>query len=56
MTGQDLGWFFDQVYRSSNVFDYGVQDLTSTADGDQLPHLASSSAATAKRSFRSTSR
>ena len=30
--GRDLGWFFDQVYRSSNVFDYGVQDLTSTAD------------------------
>lgn len=26
---QDLTWFFDQVYRSSNVFDYGVQDLRS---------------------------
>ena len=24
--GSDLGWFFDQVYRSSNVFDYGVQE------------------------------
>ena len=34
-TGQDLGWYFDQVYRSSNVFDYGVQDLKSTRDGDQ---------------------
>ena len=22
VSGQDLGWFFDQVYRSSNVFDY----------------------------------
>ena len=26
-----MTWFFDQVYRSSNVFDYGVQVLTSTA-------------------------
>ena len=29
--GSDLSWFFDQVYRSSNVFDYGVQDLRSDA-------------------------
>jgi hypothetical protein len=35
VTGRDLGWYFDQVYRSSNVFDYGVQDLTSTRDGEQ---------------------
>ena len=35
VSGQDLGWFFDQVYRSSNVFDYGVQDLKSARDGDQ---------------------
>ncbi len=35
VTGQDLGWYFDQVYRSSNVFDYGVQDLKSAPDGDQ---------------------
>ena len=27
VSGQDLTWFFDQVYRSSNTFDYGVQDL-----------------------------
>jgi hypothetical protein len=33
--GRDLGWYFDQVYRSSNVFDYGVQELTSTRDGEQ---------------------
>ena len=33
--GRDLGWFFDQVYRSSNVFDYGVQELKSTRDQDQ---------------------
>ena len=35
VTGRDLGWFFDQVYRGSNRFDYGVQDLTSARDGDQ---------------------
>ncbi len=35
VTGQDLGWYFDQVHRSSNVFDYGVQHLTSARDGDQ---------------------
>jgi hypothetical protein len=27
VSGQDLRWFFDQVYRSSNAFDYGVQEL-----------------------------
>lgn len=27
MAGRDLTGFFDQVYRSSNVFDYGVQDV-----------------------------
>ncbi|MGH9142209.1 MAG: M1 family metallopeptidase [Vicinamibacterales bacterium] len=35
VSGQDLGWYFDQVYRSSNVFDYGVQELRSERDGDQ---------------------
>jgi hypothetical protein len=29
VAGRDLTPFFDQVYRSSNVFDYGVQDLKS---------------------------
>jgi len=29
---RDLTWFFDQTYRSSNVFDYGVQDLKSADD------------------------
>jgi aminopeptidase N len=28
-TGNSLDPFFDQVYRTSNVFDYGVQDLKS---------------------------
>ncbi len=27
VTGRDMTWFFDQVYRSSNVFDYEVADL-----------------------------
>jgi aminopeptidase N len=34
--GQDLTWFFDQVYRSSNVFDYGVDALSSARDGNQF--------------------
>ena len=32
-SGQDLTWFFDQVYRSSNVFDYGVERVTSERRG-----------------------
>ncbi|MPY88966.1 MAG: hypothetical protein GEU99_13690 [Luteitalea sp.] len=32
VSGRDLTWFFDQVYRSSNVFDYGVQDVQSEAE------------------------
>ena len=35
VTGRDLSGYFDQVYRSSNVFDYGVQDLTSSREGDR---------------------
>src|SRR5581483_4379742 len=35
--GQDLTWFFDQVYRSSNTFDYSVQDLQSISQ-DGLFH------------------
>jgi hypothetical protein len=34
ISGQDLTWFFDQVYRSSNTFDYGVQDLLSERRDD----------------------
>ena len=33
VSGQDLTWFFDQVYRSSNTFDYGVQDLAERTAG-----------------------
>jgi hypothetical protein len=32
VTGKNLDWFFDQVYRSSDVFDYGVQDLKSVSE------------------------
>ncbi len=34
VTGEDMTWFFDQVYRSSNVFDYGIQEFRSTRHGD----------------------
>ena len=34
VSGQDLTWYFDQVYRSSNTFDYGVQDLLSDRRDD----------------------
>jgi len=30
VSGRDMTSFFDQAYRSSNVFDYGVQTFTST--------------------------
>jgi hypothetical protein len=33
VSGRDLSWYFDEVYRSSNVFDYGVQDFTTVPDG-----------------------
>ena len=29
VSGRDLTWFFDQVYRRSHVFDYGVESVTS---------------------------
>ena len=29
ISGQDLTWFFDEVYRSSNEFDYGVEQFAS---------------------------
>ena len=33
VSGQDLTWFFDEVYRSSNVFDYAVQAFTTEKVG-----------------------
>ncbi len=35
VSGQDLSWFFDEVHRSSDVFDYSVQQLTSVAASDR---------------------
>jgi hypothetical protein len=42
VSGRDLTWFFDQVYRSSNVFDYGIDTLQSetvevVGSADKLP-------------------
>src|SRR5258708_31594664 len=34
VSGQDLTWYFDQVYRGSQTFDYGVDRFTSERSGD----------------------
>jgi aminopeptidase N len=34
VSGQGHVWFFDEVYRSSNTFDYGVQEFTSERRGE----------------------
>ncbi len=39
VSGRDLTGYFDQVYRSSNVFDYGIQELRSDKDGDRYRTL-----------------
>jgi hypothetical protein len=31
-----MTWFFDQVYRSSNTFDYGIQELITVPAGDRF--------------------
>jgi hypothetical protein len=36
VSGQDLTWFFDQVYRTSNTFDYAVQDVKSDGTGSRV--------------------
>ncbi|HVL67723.1 MAG TPA: M1 family metallopeptidase [Vicinamibacterales bacterium] len=41
VSGQDLTWFFDQVHRSSNVFDYAVDVLRSEPAVDR-GHLGAS--------------
>jgi hypothetical protein len=38
VSGQDLTWFFDQVYRGSQVFDYGVDAFTSKEMSDRAFH------------------
>jgi len=35
VSGQDLTWFFDEVYRSSNAFDYRLQALSSERRNDR---------------------
>jgi aminopeptidase N len=35
VAGKDLGWFFDQVHRSSNAFDYGVEAFESRREGNR---------------------
>ncbi len=43
VSGRDLTWFFDQVHRGSNVFDYGVELLRSEpAIEDGVPSDAAS--------------
>ena len=32
VSGRDLTWFFDQVYRTSNEFDYGIERLVTDDD------------------------
>lgn len=34
VSGQDLAWFFDAIFRSSDVFDYGVERLVSEPQTD----------------------
>jgi hypothetical protein len=36
VAGRDLGWYFDQVYRGSDAFDYGIQELRSTPDNGRF--------------------
>jgi aminopeptidase N len=46
VSGQGHAWFFDEVYRSSNTFDYGVQEFRSERIDD--------SAAATATAFRTT--
>ncbi|MGE3509302.1 MAG: M1 family metallopeptidase [Vicinamibacterales bacterium] len=34
VSGEDLTWFLNEVYRSSNVFDYSITTLTSSREDD----------------------
>jgi hypothetical protein len=35
ISGRDFTWFIDEVYRSSNAFDYGIASLESASEGGQ---------------------
>ena len=60
VSGRDLTWFFDQVYRSSNVFDYGVGAFERACSGARVygdgTTAGSSNRARAGRSTRRSSR
>ena len=53
VSGRDLTWFFDQVYRSSNVFDYGVDVFTSEPDRG---HSTAAACSGTRRSYASRRR
>jgi hypothetical protein len=36
VSGTNLDWFFDQVYRSSNTFDYGVEGFSSASENNRF--------------------
>ncbi len=36
VSGQDLTWFFDQVYRRSSTFDYAIETVRSESAGDKF--------------------
>jgi hypothetical protein len=40
VSGRNLSGYFDQVYRSSDAFDYGIQELRSDKDGAKYRTLA----------------
>ena len=52
VSGRDLTWFFDQVYRSSNVFDYGVDTFTSER-ADARGYVGEGDSAAVRRSATS---
>jgi hypothetical protein len=37
VSGRDLSWFFDEVYRTADVFDYGVDRIESVAASRDAP-------------------
>jgi hypothetical protein len=43
VSGRDLTWFFDQVYRSSSVFDYGVDTFQSASPSPLAERSSASS-------------
>jgi hypothetical protein len=59
VSGRDLTWFFDQVYRSANAFDYGIQTFRSEQISDsgyfgEAENRAYSAAARPGNTYRTT--